>query len=135
MKKPFFAIFVTVAFTLGLVFGLIANPKAYPHNVSKIYRTGDTLYPDYAVRDTLRVVNEEMLNRVMPYCITDYEISAILYAACDVIPEDKYHPVPRDYQIDIYMDTVWVWDGPRYVDMYITDWKSKLDTIMLDDNR
>lgn len=41
----------------------------------------------------------------------------------------------RDYQINLHMDTVWVYDGDRLVDTYITTWKNQIDTIFLTDNQ
>lgn len=42
--------------------------------------------------------------------------------------------LPRDYQLDLHMDTVWVYDGDRLVDRYITTWGTHLDSVLLKDN-
>lgn len=41
----------------------------------------------------------------------------------------------RDYEVDIYMDTLWLWDGPRLVGRYTTNWRNQIDTIILKDNQ
>ncbi len=41
----------------------------------------------------------------------------------------------RDYQIEVYNDTVWVYDGQRLVDRYISNWKGQIDTVLLNDNQ
>lgn len=41
----------------------------------------------------------------------------------------------RDYQIDLHMDTVRVYDGQRLVGSYISTWKNQMDTIILNDNQ
>lgn len=41
----------------------------------------------------------------------------------------------RDYQVEIYMDTVWIYDGHRLVGKYTTNWSSQLDSILLADNQ
>jgi len=40
----------------------------------------------------------------------------------------------RDYQLDLHMDTVRVYDGERLVDTYITNWTNQIDTVILKDN-
>lgn len=40
----------------------------------------------------------------------------------------------RDYQIDLHNDTVWVYDGQRLVERYVTNWEGQIDTILLKDN-
>jgi hypothetical protein len=40
----------------------------------------------------------------------------------------------RDYEISIYMDTLWLWDGPRFVGKYTTNWKNQIDELLLKDN-
>lgn len=41
----------------------------------------------------------------------------------------------RDYQIDIHMDTVRIFDGQRLVGSYISTWANQMDTILLNDNQ
>lgn len=42
---------------------------------------------------------------------------------------------PRDYQIELYMDTMWIYDGERLVDSIIDPtFSTKLDTILINDN-
>lgn len=41
----------------------------------------------------------------------------------------------RDYQIDLYMDTVWVYDGQRLVGTYLSNWQGQIDSIILKDNQ
>lgn len=41
----------------------------------------------------------------------------------------------RDYQLELHMDTVWIYDGDRLVDWYISTWNSQLDTILMNDNQ
>lgn len=43
---------------------------------------------------------------------------------------------PRDYQIEYYMDTVWVYDGERLVSSFIQKyWNSQLDSAIIKDNQ
>lgn len=42
---------------------------------------------------------------------------------------------PRDYQIEVYNDTVWVYDGQRLVERYVTNWKGQIDSVLLNDNQ
>lgn len=41
----------------------------------------------------------------------------------------------KDYQIDLYRDTIWVYDGERLVSKYVTNFKGQIDSILLDDNQ
>jgi len=41
----------------------------------------------------------------------------------------------RDYQLDLYMDTVKVYDGGRLVGSYVSNWNSQMDTIIINDNQ
>lgn len=50
------------------------------------------------------------------------------YATC------KGHSM-RDYQIDLHNDTVWVYDGQRLVERYVTTWKGQIDSALLNDNQ
>lgn len=40
----------------------------------------------------------------------------------------------RDYQLELYMDTVWVYDGDKLVDKYTSNWNTHLDSVLLRDN-
>jgi hypothetical protein len=40
----------------------------------------------------------------------------------------------RDYEITLYMDTLWLWDGPRLVGRYTTNWKNQIDELLVKDN-
>lgn len=51
---------------------------------------------------------------------------------------EHYHPkcpAAKDYEIQLHMDTVWIWDGDRLVGRYITNWQSQMDSIIIDDNQ
>ncbi len=41
----------------------------------------------------------------------------------------------RDYQLDLHNDTVWVYDGQRLVERYVTNWKGQIDSVLLNDNQ
>lgn len=41
---------------------------------------------------------------------------------------------PRDYQIDIHNDTIWLYDGKRLVGKVLNKWNSPLDSLILKDN-
>jgi hypothetical protein len=41
----------------------------------------------------------------------------------------------RDYEIELYGDTLWVFDGDRPVGRYISNWHNQIDTILLKDNQ
>jgi len=40
----------------------------------------------------------------------------------------------RDYEVDVYMDTLWLWDGSRLVGRYTSDWGNQIDTLIIKDN-
>lgn len=40
----------------------------------------------------------------------------------------------RDYQIEIYFDTVWIYDADRLVDKYTTTFTGQMDSVLLKDN-
>ena len=40
----------------------------------------------------------------------------------------------HDYQLDVHMDTIWLYEGDRLVDRWITDYTSKIDSVILKDN-
>ncbi len=40
----------------------------------------------------------------------------------------------KDYQIELYNDTLWLYDGQRFVGKYTTTWANQIDTILLKDN-
>lgn len=44
-------------------------------------------------------------------------------------------PYLRDYQIQLHMDTVWIYDGNRLVGRYTSDWSNQMDTILINDNQ
>jgi hypothetical protein len=41
----------------------------------------------------------------------------------------------QDYQIQVYYDSVWIYDKERLVGSFETDWTSKFDSVMLNDNQ
>lgn len=42
--------------------------------------------------------------------------------------------VTTDYQINIHMDTIWLYDGSRLVGKVLNTWNSPLDSLILKDN-
>lgn len=40
----------------------------------------------------------------------------------------------RDYQIEVYYDTVWIYDADRLVGRYVSNWQNQMDSIILKDN-
>jgi len=40
-----------------------------------------------------------------------------------------------DYQINLHNDTVWIYDGNRFVGKYTSNWNNQMDTILLTDNQ
>lgn len=47
----------------------------------------------------------------------------------------KYKPKqPRSYQLQIYNDTMWLYDGDRLVSKVLNRWNSPLDSAILKDN-
>jgi hypothetical protein len=81
-----------------------------------------------------------MASFVLGYMCSHYETKA---TAPDNWEEQKYElikaaitpkPSLRDYQIELHMDTVWIYSGDRLVDSFLTDYKSKYDSIFLKDN-
>lgn len=47
----------------------------------------------------------------------------------------KSHFFPaRDYQIEIHFDTIWVYDGDKLVDKYVSNWKEHFDSVVMKDN-
>lgn len=111
---------------------------AYVNDTAGMFIDGEILLPDMVHSDTLKVINASLLNRLIPNTDgSDYELNEVLMLGCDVIPEDKYnsHNMMRDYQIDLYMDTLWVYDYKRLVGRYTTNWRNQIDTIILKDNQ
>lgn len=45
-----------------------------------------------------------------------------------------YTRAMRDYQIELHMDTVWIYDGNRLVYMYLSNWTNQMDTAIMKDN-
>lgn len=43
-------------------------------------------------------------------------------------------PSTIDYQLDLHMDTVKIYDGDRLVGSYISNWNNQMDSIILKDN-
>jgi len=43
--------------------------------------------------------------------------------------------IKTDYQINLHNDTVWIYDGNRFVGSYISNWNNQMDTILLTDNQ
>jgi hypothetical protein len=49
--------------------------------------------------------------------------------------KSKYHHKLHDYQIELDMDTVYIYDGKRLVERFVsTDWNSKYDSVFIRDN-
>lgn len=40
----------------------------------------------------------------------------------------------RDYEIELHMDTVWVYSTDRLVGWYVSNWKNQIDSIFIKDN-
>lgn len=53
------------------------------------------------------------------------------------LPMPASYSVPpiHDYQLDVHYDTVWLYEGDRLVDSWITDYTSKIDSVILKDNQ
>lgn len=73
--------------------------------------------------------------RNLTILLTAFSIFALIcvYGLCQ-INSKPYTPL-RDYQIDLYKDTVWVYDEERFVGRYTSDFKGQIDSILLDDNQ
>jgi len=41
----------------------------------------------------------------------------------------------RDYQLELYHNTVWTFDGSKLVGRYITNWYNQINSILLKDNQ
>lgn len=61
-------------------------------------------------------------------------IGLLVLLSCNKIPAKPSDVNPRDYQLKIHNDSVWLYDGEILVDRYVTKWNSKLDSIILKDN-
>lgn len=50
----------------------------------------------------------------------------------------RYHRQMKDYQIELHMDTVWIYDRGRLIDMFIhpddKSWHNQYDEVFLKDN-
>lgn len=68
--------------------------------------------------------------------ITDSDECPYEMGECPNPDCSNYHAntLLRDYQIELFMDTVSVYDGRRLVGKYRTNWKNQIDRILLRDN-
>jgi hypothetical protein len=41
----------------------------------------------------------------------------------------------RDYQIELHIDTVWIYDGDRLVGRYVSNRNTSLDSLIMKDNQ
>lgn len=73
--------------------------------------------------------------RNLAILLTAFVLFAVvgIYGLCRI--NCKPYTQPRDYQIDLYIDTIWVYDGERLVSKYVTNFKSQMDSVLLDDNQ
>jgi hypothetical protein len=135
-KSIFFVVFLFLIAGVSILLVMNTSGPKKPY-VEKLFTDNEILVPDMVHSDTLKVINADLLNRLIPACDgTDYELNEVLMLGCDVVPEDKYNSrnMMRDYQIELHMDTLWVWDYKRLVGKYITNWKNQIDSILLKDN-
>ena len=59
------------------------------------------------------------------------------------LPESKERPLPefigpvnpRDYQMDVQIDSTTLWDGERNVGTVPNTWKTPLDSLIMEDNQ
>lgn len=97
------------------------------------YYDGEVLLPDYAHPDTLIVVDAKSLNMAMKHSDgSDGNISYILHVYCysksaNLVPS-------RDYQVELGMDSTWIYDGNRLVGVIPYDSTSNFDNLMTKDN-
>lgn len=57
------------------------------------------------------------------------------FNSCIIMSKSKYHHKLHDYQIELDMDTVYIYDGKRLVERFVsTDWNSKYDSVFIRDN-
>ena len=47
---------------------------------------------------------------------------------------DKRMPKKTDYQIDIHNDTIWLWDGERFVGRCLNTWDTPFGKLIEKDN-
>lgn len=62
-------------------------------------------------------------------------ILVLFIASC--ISNNKHKSLMKDYQVSLYMDTVWIYDGDRLVDSFIhtdSSWNNQYDSIFMKDN-
>lgn len=120
-----FALLLSIAFNIGC-----KHEMQRTANERHEFYNGETLYPDYAHTDTLIVTNADLLNELMKdkQAVTDEEISNTL------LKTTKKLANPRDYQIELFYDTVWVYDGSRLVGRYTSNWTNQIDIIIINDN-
>lgn len=136
MRPPLIAMLTILGF-MGVVTFLAVmqqkelkqrNPIRYTE-----YKNGDTLYPDYAIMDTLIVIDADNMNKFMKYASTDDEIATIAYACTRGIIE---WPPMRDYQIELDMDTLSIYKGFRLVYRKVSDHpENSIDSALLKDNQ
>jgi hypothetical protein len=61
-------------------------------------------------------------------------IMGLCISSCNNEPPIEIVSCGRDYQIDVLMDTMYVYDEDRFVGKILINWKSSLDSLLMEDN-
>lgn len=89
------------------------------------YKAGEMILPDYAIRDTLIVVDPVGLNRDIVNAATDWEISEVMYLHCAILGQEQ-----AEYGVNIAEEGYQVIDN-AYKNSVTVPWNVNFDSLMM----
>lgn len=93
------------------------------------FKAGQMILPDYAVLDTLIVVDPVGLNREIVNASTDWEISGTMYRHCAVLGQEQ-----AEYGVNIAEEGYQLIDN-AYKNSVTVPWNVNFDSLMLEFNK
>lgn len=129
-SKDYTIVALLIPFTIAVLFNL-------PSCESKRYSPLDT-YCNTLIQKSIdstrhAVEVERFLDSVGVHLCVDRT-----HKTCDGLCEcDGFGcaPLLKDYQLELWNDTVWIYEGKRLVGRYTSNWKNQFDSIILNDNQ
>lgn len=116
---------------LLLIAGLITTAyhnkesQTAPVQAPPQYKAGEMIFPDYAIRDTLIVVDPVGLNRDIVNASTDWEISEVMYLHCAILGQEQ-----TEYGVNIAEEGYQVIDN-AYKNSVTVPWNVNFDSLMM----
>lgn len=89
------------------------------------FKAGEMILPDYAISDTLIVVDPVGLNREIVNASTDWEISGTMYRHCAVLGQEQ-----AEYGVNIAEEGYQVIDN-AYKNSVTVPWNVNFDSLMM----